>query len=72
MNNYMSVADLIELLKTCPQDMLVGISRHSEHCLLQQRNVQVLELCKPRSDGWIHDKRPDMDTQNYLIINEFG
>lgn len=54
MNNYMSVADLIELLKTCPQDMLVGISRHSEHCLLQQRNVQVLELCKSRSDGWIH------------------
>lgn len=64
----MTVAELIELLKTKPQDMLVGYALYSEYCLMEIENIRVLHLCEPRNDGWLHSPRPDKPNQAYLIF----
>jgi hypothetical protein len=62
----MIVKELIEFLKTQPQDLQVCYSLHSEQCLMEMRQIEIIEACEPRPDGWIQDKRPDMPTQKYL------
>ena len=64
----MKVSDLIEFLKTQPQDIEVAYERYSEQVLLKVNKIEVMELCKHREDGWIQDYRPDMETQLYLIF----
>lgn len=64
----MKVSELIEFLKTQPQDILVAYGLYSEQCLMDSVDIGVEELCNPRPDGWIQDKRPDMPTQKYLVF----
>lgn len=71
----MTVAELIEFLKTQPQDMRVAYGCRSEWCLLEPPDHTLLyspmrqrELCVARPDGWIQDKRPDMPTETYLVL----
>lgn len=64
----MTVQELIDFLQTYPQDMQVAIELYSEQCLLNPEEIEVRELCKPRPDGWVQNKRPDMDTQEYLVF----
>ena len=64
----MTVKELIEFLKTKPQDILVAIEMYSEQELVQEKDIQVRDLCKPRNDGWIQNKRPDMETIQYLVF----
>ena len=64
----MNVAELIEFLKTQPQDLPVAYRCCSEQCLLGAREIRVVEACEPRPDGWIQDKRPDMPTRLYLMF----
>lgn len=63
-----TVRDLIEHLKTLPQDLPVGFRCFSEQCLLKFDDIKIEELCEPRNDGWIQDKRPDMPSRPYLIF----
>ena len=62
----MTVAELIEFLQKQPQDLLVAYQRYSEQCLLEE--IEVRELCEPRPDGWVQDKRQDMPTRMYLVF----
>lgn len=62
----MTVAELIEFLQTQPQDLQVCYALFSEQILLKVDDMEIVEKCLPRPDGWIHDKRPDMPTQMYL------
>lgn len=62
----MTVAELIQLLKTYPQDLSVVYCLHSEQCLMEADDLDVAELCYPRRDGWVQDKRPDMPSKKYL------
>lgn len=64
----MTVKDLIEFLQKHPQDMPVAINMYSETCMLEMDTIKVKELCEPRPDGWVQDKRPDMPAIAYLVF----
>ena len=64
----MKVSELIELLKTYPQDLQVAREMYSEQLLLTTEDLSIEECCQPRPDGWIEHKRPDKPTQTYLVI----
>jgi len=64
----MTVAELIDFLRGEPQDMQVAYRLYSEQCLLTLDEIKVAELCYPRSDGWVQNKRPDMESQPYLLL----
>ncbi len=64
----MTVADLIALLQTFPQHLPVAFEMHSEYELLEASHLNILTLCEPRPDGWIHDRRPDKSTKEYLVF----
>ena len=64
----MNVAGLIELLKQDPQDLPVCYRLYSEWCMLEAEDISVEQLCEARSDGWVHDARPDKTTIPYLTF----
>lgn len=64
----MTVAELIDFLRMQPQDVPVAYRFASEQCLLTGDDIEIVEKCKPRADGWIQDKRPDQPTQTYLLF----
>jgi hypothetical protein len=64
----MKVRDLILLLQEHDPDMPVCYSVFSEQAELEPELIEVEELCLPRDDGWIHDKRSDKPFQKYLVF----
>jgi hypothetical protein len=64
-----TVAQLITHLQTLPQDALVGQVKFSEFQIVTLNEFNLMNLCPPRPDGWIHDSRPDIPTIQYLIIS---
>lgn len=64
----MSVAELIELLKTMPQDALVCYRCYSEQCLMGADDIDLEILCHPRHDGWVQNARPDMPSRHYVTF----
>ena len=64
----MTVSELIDFLRTQQQDMLVAIERYSEYCVIEATDIELMDLCKPRPDGWIQSWRPDTETQKYLVF----
>lgn len=63
-----TVADLIEYLKKQPQDLPIAYDLHSEQVLMELDQINIEELCEPRNDGWLHDKRPDKPFRQYLVF----
>lgn len=64
----MTVAELIEFLQTQPKDRVIVYAKWSEFALLEEKDIEVLELTKPREDGWVHRSRPDQDFEVYLVF----
>ena len=64
----MTVAELIEFLKTQPQELTVIYQKYSEQTVLETSEIFIAEYCKPRPDGWIQYWRPDMPSQKYLVF----
>ncbi len=64
----MIVSEFIEFLKTQPQDAQVAYRCWSEQCLLDSKDIKVVELCPARDDGWIENKRPDVVAEQYLLL----
>lgn len=64
----MTVAEFIAYLQTHPQDLPVAYRCCSEQCLLEAEDIKIADMCQPRPDGWIQDKRPDKPTQTYLLL----
>ncbi len=64
----LTVAQLIAVLQQHPQDLLVAYCLHSEQCLLEEKDIEVVKLCAHRPDGWIHDMRNDKSTVRYLVF----
>ncbi len=64
----LTVAELIEFLKTQPQHLLVGYCLHSEWCLMETEDIGIVTACEARPDGWIQDRRDDKPLQQYLIF----
>lgn len=63
-----TVADLIEFLRTQDQDLPVGYNLYSEYCLLDLEEIRVKTCCEHRQDGWIHRYRPDKEAAKYLMF----
>lgn len=64
----MTVQDFVEYLLTLDQSLVVAYQRFSEQCELELEEMEVVDLCYPRNDGWIQDARPDMPTRKYLLL----
>jgi hypothetical protein len=65
----MTVSDLIKLLiSSYPPDLPVAYRLFSEQVALEPSDIEVKELCLPREDGWIQNKRADMPSQKYLLL----
>lgn len=64
----MTVAELIEFLKTQRQDLQVAHQMCSEACVLEADCIGEVQACIARPDGWVQNKRPDMPTQTYLMF----
>ena len=64
----MIVKELIEYLQKQPQDLKVAYMCCSEQCLLQLVEIEIVDLCRPRDDGWIQNKRSDKPTETYLLL----
>lgn len=64
----MTVAELIELLKTYRQDLPVAYKLFSEQCMLEAKDINVESLCAAREDGWVPNARPDKPTVEYLVL----
>lgn len=64
----MKVYELIEALKDMPQDLEIVIPKYSENCTFDKEDLELVELCEARPDGWVHDKRPDKTVYEYLRI----
>lgn len=67
-NDAMTVSDLIELLRAQPPDLLVAYRLFSEQVLLRADEIKIVELCEPRPDGWVQNKRPDKPLRPYLVL----
>lgn len=64
----MTVAELIVVLQTKPQDLQVIYCCYSEHLLLDAEDIDITEACEPRPDGWVHRIRHDKPAQKYLCF----
>jgi len=64
----MTVAELIEFLKTQPQDIQVAYQCYSENLLLDVDDIGVEKLCNVRNDGWVANFREDKPSQDYLVF----
>ena len=64
----MTVGELIAILQTKPQDILVAYRCYSEWALLEAKDIEIKSLCPLRVDGWVHDARPDKPTEDFLIL----
>lgn len=64
----MTVKELIEFLKTQPQELPVVYYCHSEQVLMEKSDIRIENLGKARMDGWVHDARPDEPTVKYLVF----
>jgi hypothetical protein len=64
----MRINELIKLLETYPDDLQVVYHLWSEQKLLKESDINIEELCHPRQDDWVPNKRPDRDTKTYLVI----
>lgn len=62
----MTVAELIDFLRTQPQDLQVIYGLYSESVLLKVDDIVIEEACEPRPDGWVPNKRPDRLLRKYL------
>ena len=64
----MTVSELIKFLQQQPQDIQVAYQLFSEQRLVGADDMSVVDLCQPRDDGWVQNKRPDKPTQQYLLL----
>lgn len=64
----MIVKELIEFLQKQPQDMLVAHKFCSDWELIRLEDIDMVEAGEPRSDGYIHAKRPDRLIVKYLLF----
>jgi len=64
----MTVADLIEFLKTQPQDLPVAYCQYSDYTALKAEYIGVEQLQIARIDGYVGEARPDKPTQPWLVF----
>lgn len=64
----MTVAELIDHLKTFDPNLTVAYRCMSEQVMVEADELVVKELTVPRNDGWIQDLRSDLPKQTYLLF----
>jgi len=64
----MNVSELIAFLQTQQQDLPVAYKCCSEAAVLEVVEIEVVEACEPRADGWVQNRRPDKPAIPYLMF----
>lgn len=64
----MIVKELIELLKTYPENLPVCYSKFSEYCMLEMEDIKTKVLGASRPDGWVAERRSDKPECTYLVL----
>ena len=64
----MKVSELIAFLQQQPLDLPVAYRLCSEQHLLDVNEIEVVELCEPRPDGWVQNFRKDKPFRKYLLL----
>lgn len=64
----MNVRELIKILETYPLDIPVVYSCFSEQLMIEEKDIEIKELCMAREDGWVANKRPDKASMHYLVL----
>ena len=64
----MTVAELIEFLKTQPQELPVAYRFCSDYSLLEAKDIEIENLCIPRPDRYVQAARPDRAKVPYLVF----
>lgn len=64
----MTVADLIDLLKTQPQDAIVAYNLYSDLSVMEPSQITLETHCVARNDRWVQRARPDKPSQLYLVF----
>jgi hypothetical protein len=62
------VSDLIKYLETLPQNLPVAYGKWSEQFLLEIKDINIVECCESRPDGWVAHARPDKKSIPYLLL----
>ena len=68
MTTPITVKDLIVHLCKLPQGLPVAYALHSEYCLLELKDIEIVALCEPRPDGWVQRERPDKLSIEYVVF----
>lgn len=64
----MNVRELIEFLGTVDPELPVAYQCCSEQDTLEAKDIVIKRLCRARPDGWIQNRRPDMESVPYLVF----
>lgn len=64
----MTVRELIEFLKTQPQDALVAFCQYSDYTAMEAEHIDLMNLQSARVDGYVGEARPDKPTQQWLVF----
>jgi len=64
----MTVAELIEFLKTQPQGVSVVYMCCSDYSMLEAKDILVQNLSPARLDGYVEGARPDRHHRPYLCF----
>ena len=67
----LTVAGLIELLKTFDGELPVAYELYSEYRMLDANDIRVRNLQPHRQDGWVHSVwhgKPELPTIEYLVF----
>lgn len=66
--NALTVQALIAHLLTLDGNLPVVYRCCSEYDEMTVGHIQIEDLCYPRPDGWVQDKRPDWPSQTYCVF----
>lgn len=64
----MTVAELIEFLKTQPANADVAFCQYSDYSELEPEMIQLKWLQMARGDGYVGPTRPDQPKQMWLVF----
>lgn len=64
----MIVADLLGFLMTQPLDREIAYKLHSEQCLMELTDINLMQGCEARPDGWVQNARPDKPSRTFILF----
>lgn len=64
----MKVKELKAYLENLDPEMDIAYTCCSENVILEEKELEIQDLCEARNDGWVANKRPDKPSVPYLVF----